>query len=257
MIGQHSQIAAGLETYWFDIDWSATHTPAWQTQISRIASLYEVDSAVVFELAGSAACAEEFLDRFMSMIAERQQKPRWAEKTPGNVARIERILHHWPSAKIVHIIRDPRDVYASMVQSGKMSRPDEFIDRWQKIMPAAFEQAAAPLARDNVLQVRYENLVRNPEQTMRSAMEFIGEPFESEVAQYAGSEQDFDKVLKITGKVSTTLDRMKDPINLNRLNLWPEVIGEAGARELFAAADKCGVGPLMRDIAANTPETAK
>ena len=55
----------------------------------------------------------------MDELARKEGKPRWAEKTPGNIAHIDRIWKAWPDAQIVHIIRDPRDIFASLVEAKK------------------------------------------------------------------------------------------------------------------------------------------
>src|SRR4051794_14011535 len=115
MLGQHSAIASGLETYWFDWQWSARESDSMKVMYCRLAHFFDMRVAEVSALAMKSNSAEAFLSGLMSEVAQRQGKPRWAEKTPGNIAHADRIWKAWPDAQIIHIIRDPRDVFASLV----------------------------------------------------------------------------------------------------------------------------------------------
>lgn len=253
MLSQHSRIAAGLETYWFDLDWTHREDEVWRRQIVRIAGLFDLPEGDVLKLADAVTGAEQFLDCFMSEVASRQGKPRWAEKTPGNVAHVDRILDYWPRARIVHILRDPRDIYASLLEAGKVSEPEQFVRRWMTIVPHAEEFARQPRLAHSLLALRYEDLIARPEGTMRRVLAFLGEPWEPAVAHFAGRDDEYDKVLRVTGKVSTTLARMRKPITDERVGLWRRLLGERGANDLLSTADRLGSGPLMRRLVAETP----
>ena len=54
------------------------------------------------------------LHAFYRMYGERQQKPRWGDKTPGYVLHLRRIAGVLPTARFIHLIRDGRDVAASL-----------------------------------------------------------------------------------------------------------------------------------------------
>ena len=52
--------------------------------------------------------------RVLPRVAERRGKPRWAEKTPLNIAHLGWVLSHFPRARVIHVIRDGRDVVCSL-----------------------------------------------------------------------------------------------------------------------------------------------
>src|SRR5690242_11026883 len=56
----------------------------------------------------------DFLRIVMSEIARKQGVPRWADSTPEHLLYLQRIKQTIPDALIVHIIRDGRDVAASL-----------------------------------------------------------------------------------------------------------------------------------------------
>jgi len=136
LIGQHSRIASGLETYWFDLDWSAKQTTRFAERIKWLATFYSVSPEALSGYLEESG-AEAFLDQLLSGFARAQSKSRWAEKTPGNILHMDRILAAWPQAKIVHIIRDPRDVFASLRQSRKWDSIEEFMARWTLYLGSA------------------------------------------------------------------------------------------------------------------------
>ncbi|HUP76695.1 MAG TPA: sulfotransferase [Acidimicrobiales bacterium] len=101
--------------------------------------------------------------------AERVGKPRWGEQLGLVEAFAEPIFETFPDARIVHMIRDPRDRVG--------------FRRFTKRGRAGWETAkwlySAQLARDNERRhsgryriVRYEQLVADPESTMREICGF-------------------------------------------------------------------------------------
>jgi hypothetical protein len=254
MLGQHSAIASGLETYWFDWDWSARESDGMKVMYGRLALFFDMSVAEVTGMAMDSATAEKFLATLMAEVARRQGKPRWAEKTPGNIAHADRIWTAWPDAKIVHIIRDPRDVFASLVEAKKWDSPEEFADRWVSTIGRGLRLNGEinPSAK-SYLAIRYEDLIAAPEQTMRRVIEFIGEPWEAAVAQFSGRQEDFDKVLEATGKASTTLERLKEPLSGERVGIWPQVLTQKHLTEIKRAINARGYGDIYERVTAESP----
>lgn len=99
--------------------------------------------------------------------AERSGASRWGDKSLHTEHYADRVFAEFPDARIVHIVRDPRDRYASVrARHGKqLSRVGPATARWLASTRAARRnQARYP---DRYLLVRYEDLVREPEPTMR------------------------------------------------------------------------------------------
>ena len=68
-----------------------------------------------------------FFDRMMTTEAKARGKTVWVEKTPSHLLSIRLITQHIPSAQFVHVIRDGRDVVASLVDAAK-----KFPQKWQR-----------------------------------------------------------------------------------------------------------------------------
>ncbi len=96
---------------------------------------------------------------------------RWCEKTPKNVLFFGRILYYFGrGARIIHIIRDGRDV----VTSRHPQAPDRFWvpkERWIDDVTAGLVYEGHP----QVLTIRYEDLVLRQDATLGRIISFIGE----------------------------------------------------------------------------------
>jgi hypothetical protein len=260
MVGQHSAIASGLETYWFDVDWAAGRgrqgEPLSQ-YIAERAAYFDEDPAQAAAMAAEAAGIEDFLGRLLMGHAARLGKRRWAEKTPGNVLHMDRILAHWPDARILHIVRDPRDVFASLREAGKWDTVDAFASRWCTFLGAAERhKRSLDLSTKRYLEVRYERLVLNPEDAMRDVIAFLGEGWEPACAAFDGKPDDFEKVRAATGKESTTLKSLAAPLTDDRIGLWRRVLDETELAAVRTAADGAGLTALYDRILAETPDGA-
>ena len=96
---------------------------------------------------------------------------RWCEKTPRNVLAFRNIIEYFgQDARLIHIVRDGRDV----ITSRHPHAPDKYwVPDWMWLwyVTEGLRFADHP----QVLTLRYEDLVTNFEPTIRSLCDFIGE----------------------------------------------------------------------------------
>ena len=254
MLGQHPNIAAELETYWFDIDWNDLEGNNARERLRRLAVFYERDQAEIERLAAESPDVGDFLTALFDDHVRRQGKSRWAEKTPGNIVHAARLFQLWPDATLIHIVRDPRDVLASLRQTKKMDDPDYFADMWCKFLGGTERAKKAPPWGDGqFMEIRYEHLVADPETVMRGVIAFVGEPWHPAAGKFEGKADEFDIVLKATGKASTTLDSLRQPINRSRVGTFRDVLTAAELDKVEARIAGAGFGDLYRRIIAETP----
>ena len=101
----------------------------------------------------------------------------WVEKTPGNEFDIKRILHYFPRAKFLHIIRDPRENYASVKRLYQTRKWD-----WNPLLFARKVAESCRLSVENQNQlgedryfvIQYEALTENPRDTLEQVCEYLG-----------------------------------------------------------------------------------
>jgi len=111
-------------------------------------------------------------------------KRRWAEKTPGHVFQIKLIHEVFPQAQFIHMIRNGRDVVRSLQNMPWAPRRLRWsIQRWMMSVRAGREQGAQ-LPPGLYTEVRYEDLVAQPAETLRRVCQFLGEPFSEQMLAF-------------------------------------------------------------------------
>ena len=120
---------------------------------------------------------------FYELYAEKRGKPRWGDKTPGYATKMRRIQKALPEARFVHIIRDGRDVVASRARrSQREPLPvDVAARRWKRRIISTRGRAEGV---DHYAEVRYEELVAEPEATLRRVCAFVELPFDEAMLAY-------------------------------------------------------------------------
>lgn len=103
------------------------------------------------------------------------------EKTPAHLQYADRILDWWPGARVVELIRDGRDVCASLehksaVRDWATSERAEQIRQWVDAVRLGERLRAQPSAAGRWLTVRYEDFSREPEREVARLYDFAGLP---------------------------------------------------------------------------------
>jgi sulfotransferase family protein len=124
----------------------------------------EIESKVLSDCRG----AGDFLRIVMEAVASKQGVDRWIDSTPTNIPHLLRIKRDFPNARIVHIIRDGRDVALSLEKRG-WSRPLPW-DHGKPLLAAGLYwewivrkgRRLGSMLQPDYLEIRYEALVTNP-----------------------------------------------------------------------------------------------
>ncbi|MEL6492901.1 MAG: sulfotransferase, partial [Cyanobacteria bacterium J06621_3] len=116
------------------------------------------------------------LDEF----AKLHRKQRWGEKTPNNVFFIDVLHQMFPEAKFIHIVRDPRSIVCSMNQDDFPWFSDDSVINalnWRKKARSAERLLEKHVPYQQRMLIRYEDLVTDPELSIRQVCRFLGEEF--------------------------------------------------------------------------------
>jgi len=253
MLGRHSRLFAGLETQWLAEAARVSNPSERRAWLERLAIFFDVPYPRLQQAVDDALQVEATLDQVMNFLRRRDGKARWVEKTPYNVAKIDCILSYWSSAKVIHVVRDPRDVYASLVESEKWTKPAVFAGHWCKTVGAGRNWIGARGGTHPAYhELRYEKLVLFPEVAIREVLTFLDEPWEPEVARFYGRPQDFERVKLATGKASPTLKRLAQPLTDSRIGAWRSIVGQERWTLVRAELARAGYDALVDTLIAET-----
>ena len=199
--------------------------------VEELAGRFGLPAGEVEDWQRHAGSQAEFVARFLAARLAQNGKRIWADKTPENIGRFDFVLRHFPSARLVHVIRDGRDVAASLRRQPWMKLRD-------RSGPAALARCGAYWAErvaagsrlrghPRYVEIRYEDLVRRPEATLRGLLEFLGLDWS-------------DRLLRAE---TAAAEAAAGPIFASSIGRWRHELSPAEA-----AALKPVCGPLLREL---------
>jgi len=189
MLDAHPELAIGPETQFVPELIELAERGASTVELvdamaaARTWSDFGLDADAVRARAGDGGLADA-LRAFYGLYAEGRGKPRWGEKTPAYVRRMEPIGELLGEARFVHLIRDGRDVALSRRARGMgVDKPmAKTANLWRKRIEGAREAARRLPGR--YLELRYEDLVADPEPALRRVCELIELDYEPAMLAY-------------------------------------------------------------------------
>ena len=110
----------------------------------------------------------------MEHYAESQGKQRCGEKTPQHAVFTETLCDWYPGATIIHLLRDPRDVVASLQ---RMPWASDSVVTNAKVWVSQNVAAQRSSHRSGYLLVRYETLVNRPEEELARICAHLDEEY--------------------------------------------------------------------------------
>lgn len=129
----------------------------------------------------------DFVTAFYSAIAKSRGKSWLIEQTPWYGSRLDLLSRFFPQAKVIHMVRDGRDVALSFARTPWWYvSPRLNLERWQREIKKITLDAALYLDKSCYLETRYEDLVANTESEMRRICDFLGVKFDPAMLEPQG-----------------------------------------------------------------------
>jgi sulfotransferase family protein len=124
------------------------------------------------------------IDAFYRAYARAKGKEIWGDKDPGNMLRIPGLLRWFPNARILHIIRDGRDACLSQLkQDFGFNDCLPCAEAWREQVWWV-RQLGELLGPEQYLEVRYEDLVADPEAQLQRICRFLQLDYSKEMLLY-------------------------------------------------------------------------
>lgn len=126
----------------------------------------------------------DLIKSFLVQKQVREQKP----VVGATVHRhFDRLLTIWPNARFIHLIRDPRDVARSCISMGWAGNVWTGSERWveaEECWDALKQRHLNDRPNDRYVEIRYEDLIANPETVLTKLANFLGVEYDPAMLEY-------------------------------------------------------------------------
>jgi len=152
----------------------------------------------------------------------------WVEKSPYNEYYADLIFRWWQEARCIYIVRDPRDNHASYRRKHPDWSAEFFAANWKRSVVAC-QQNVIRYGKDHCRLIRYEDLVRKPQETLEQITTFLGIDANPILAQPTRA--------GVTWKGNSMFADQFSAISTTPLGRWKETLepSEAAVIELMTA----------------------
>ena len=179
------------------------------------------------------ADAGEIARAVFVVYAGARGKPRWGDKTPGYLTKMPPIQRAIPEATFVHVLRDGRDVAMSWANvSWGVHDPAEAARRWVRRITGARNRRRR-LREGTYLELRYEDLVSDPEASLRRVAEHLDLRWDAAMLEYHREAKErmapaMRELRSMSGRTITAAERerqhalVSEPPRADRVSRWRE-----------------------------------
>ena len=187
---------------------------------------------------GAPFSEADLYETLLTSYARACGKPRAGDKDPGAVEFLPLMARHWPAAHVVHVVRDLRDVLASKKKAvwsrHRWSVTHGFVNRVQL---RAGRRSGPRWYGARYHEVAYEELIADPEATLRRLTERLGAPYEEGMLEFGDAARSLVSSEELPWKRETL-----GPLLSENSGKW---IHELAPWEAALAAEVCREGVLL------------
>jgi len=221
LIGRHPNLYSGMETHWFSDNFRTNWLDSSSKGQQLFRQLYGVSDDEFERIKQSSTSGVDFFTRLMDFCTQQSGKMRWVEKSPDNIIFRKDIYNNWPDSRLIHVVRDYRDVYASWKRKGKYNI-EQFISKVNTI--AQSNTALLGTHSEFYLEVDYELLVTDTTSALKAILSHIGEDWVDGLESYEGDSSDFNRLYQATGQKSSTLESIARPVFTTSIGQWKNIL---------------------------------
>ena len=148
----------------------------------------------------------------------------WGDKTPMNTLYLDWIGSVFSNSKFVHIIRDGRDVASSYLKMGRYDTILEAASRWIKSIELA--KSFGSKINGNYMELRYEDLVTKPEDSIKKVCDFIDISYDSGMLDHT------KQVEKLGDTNKQHHSNLSKPISSDSIGKWKNNLSESDQKSI-------------------------
>lgn len=181
----------------------------------------------------------DFIRIVLESIAQQQNAQRWAFYDPDNVLHFRRVKKDIPNALFVHIIRDGRDIALSLKKMGGFTPlPWDRSETNSLVATALYWEWMVHHGREcgqlfpaDYIEVRYEDLITAPRETLRRLGAFIDHDLDYDLVQQAG--------LGSLSKTNSSFREEAAKEQINPLGRWKERLSSENIAFIESTVGNC------------------
>lgn len=170
----------------------------------------------------------DFFTEMFERHAANQGKERWGDKTPLHSLHMAEMARIFPDAVFVGIVRHPGAVVWSLKRRFHW-QVAEAAAYWESTNVEVLRQGAH-LGDDRFALVRYEDLVEDPETTLRELTSWLDEPWSQDLLRHNDVQAAKGAPRLVDGSTST-----RDPISSQRVDRWESGLDDVERRSVAEA----------------------
>ncbi|WP_188149406.1 sulfotransferase family protein [Teredinibacter waterburyi] len=122
---------------------------------------------------------EQLVHSFVAQLHQRNPKSIIAASVHSRQDLLPKL---WPNARFIHLLRDPRDVARSCIGMGWVGNVFEGAKYWLE-PEQHWDLLKQQVKPEQIFEIRYEEMVKNPEQELTKLCEFLGLTYTDEMLQ--------------------------------------------------------------------------
>ncbi|MEM1253015.1 MAG: sulfotransferase [Cyanobacteria bacterium P01_H01_bin.21] len=250
MLDAHPDVAIAPETHFIRNFWlkreqygDLTDDVNYQALLDAIGKIPEfAEMELSFEAFQDAAKTVDrnyaaLLDLLLEQFRQSRNTKIVGEKTPNHLLYMQTLQEFFPTARFIHIVRDPRAVVNSWKtvpwSTGSISGNAEV---WRRYMATARQ---SPPANGAIFTLHYEQLVAESEDCLRKLCHFLDLPFDAKMLDYHANHSKRVNVAREPWKGNAVR-----PVNNKSLTRWQQELSKAEIAniESVAGEEMCQLG---------------
>lgn len=241
MLDRHPELAIPTESYFLPQLWDRhgerPDRAAFLADLARLPRLRDwgITAADVDERLPQDPGFAEAIQAVYRAYADARGKPRFGDKTPSYMQRLDVLERAFPGARYLHLVRDGRDAALSFLALKRRARFNPtrprslaaFAVQWRREI-----QGARLFGRENVpgrySELRYEDLATEPEESLRRACALLDLEFDPAMLAYhrdpdAGSLRDHPRLAEPPALATR---RWQDRMTPSEAEVFEAIAGE-------------------------------
>lgn len=122
-----------------------------------------------------------FLDDLTAAVLGQQNRSIFLEDNTHSLLYASSLFELYPNAKMIHVVRDPRDVLASLMEQPWCPNDLDQLIVWYKNVMDQWSAQQGLIKPEQWLEIRFEDLITDTTKTVKSICDFCSLSFEEEL----------------------------------------------------------------------------